>query len=113
MRRGLKLQGIGAANQSDVAVGRSSPMRRIKNSAVFFMAHRSPGGGCSEPEAGPEAIAEKTPLSALVNRQNDLRGYSNGTPRSGRAYDTTQTNAWLNNVQNGFRDLARFLDLCE
>src|SRR5205807_1569272 len=78
-----------------------------------FMAHRSPGGGCSEPEAGPEAIAEKTPLSALVNRQNDLRGYSNGTPRSGRAYDTTQTNAWLNNVQNGFRDLARFLGLCE
>ncbi len=57
-------------------------------------------------------FTDNQPLSALVNRQNDAAGYRHGRAQ-GQAYDTTQIGQWLNNVQNGFRDFARFLGLCE
>jgi len=50
-----------------------------------------------------------TPLSALINQQNDLRG--KGTP--GQQYDLTDPSTWAANVNAGFVAMAKAAGACQ
>ena len=57
-------------------------------------------------------FTDGTSLSVLENKQNDAGGYR-GTKPVGQQYSGTEIQTWLNNVETGFRDFARFLGLCD